>query len=214
MTSTAPQLDRPITADEIIDAVCELSGFELPVMTSVVKRRCFPRVEAAFASLVGCLWELLGQERTSFKEIATLLGAPHHRTAIDAYRHRWLIRSAAERKKDLRLVHGWIYDLRLGLGDAWEEEIEPQSTQRAQSGGAEEVEERGACKGRPTISVFSGGKDMQECVVCGAAVRDDLIDHPFFGFASSCPRAKAPEGEEIEPQSTQRAQRAAEAQHG
>lgn len=28
---------------------------------------------------------------------------------------------------------------------------------------------------------------MSECQECGTAVRDDLVDHPFFGF-QTCPR--------------------------
>lgn len=29
----------------------------------------------------------------------------------------------------------------------------------------------------------------QKCVICGTRVRDDLVDHKFFGFAAGCPKA-------------------------
>jgi hypothetical protein len=45
--------------------------------------------------------------------------------------------------------------------------------------------ERRACLGGSTLSVRMGSEHAQECVVCGTTVRDDMTDHPFFGFASS-----------------------------
>lgn len=44
-----------------------------------------------------------------------------------------------------------------------------------------------ACKGEETDSVRSGCEHMQECRHCGMRVRDDMIEHPFFGFAAGCP---------------------------
>jgi hypothetical protein len=55
-----------------------------------------------------------------------------------------------------------------------------------------EAEERGACYGHPTLCVREMMEHMQECVVCGNAVRDDLVDHPFFGFRAGCDLVAAP----------------------
>lgn len=41
-----------------------------------------------------------------------------------------------------------------------------------------------ACEGAATISTHLGGTGAQECVFCGTKVSDDLVDHPFFGFAA------------------------------
>lgn len=46
------------------------------------------------------------------------------------------------------------------------------------------LDERRACDGAPTESVWH---NMEECRACEMAVRHDLTDHPFFGFRSSCP---------------------------
>lgn len=47
------------------------------------------------------------------------------------------------------------------------------------------VPERRACKGGQTAPVRMGCEHAQECVVCGQRVRDDMVDHAFFGFAAS-----------------------------
>lgn len=51
-------------------------------------------------------------------------------------------------------------------------------------------ESKMACKGAPTITRHTGTGDMEECQACGEAVAHDLVDHAFFGFASSCPRKR------------------------
>lgn len=43
-----------------------------------------------------------------------------------------------------------------------------------------------ACQGAETISTMMGLEHAQECHYCGMKVRDDLVDHPFFGFESGC----------------------------
>lgn len=40
-----------------------------------------------------------------------------------------------------------------------------------------------ACKGASTVP----DGDMERCQACGDAVAHDLVNHPFWGFASSCP---------------------------
>lgn len=48
---------------------------------------------------------------------------------------------------------------------------------------------RKACAGDETLSVG----DMEECLTCETRVAHDLVDHPFFGFRSSCPNYEPPE---------------------
>lgn len=47
---------------------------------------------------------------------------------------------------------------------------------------------RKACNGDETISVG----DMEECLACETRVRNDLVDHPFWGFRSTCPNSEPP----------------------
>jgi hypothetical protein len=48
-----------------------------------------------------------------------------------------------------------------------------------------------ACEGGDTIPIKSGMEDMEQCPVCGDAVRWDMVDHPFFGFsAMGCGKSK------------------------
>jgi hypothetical protein len=44
-----------------------------------------------------------------------------------------------------------------------------------------------ACHGACTNRVIQGCMDFEECKKCGTSVRWDLVEHPFFGFANSCP---------------------------
>jgi hypothetical protein len=43
-----------------------------------------------------------------------------------------------------------------------------------------------ACNGAETESCRMGIEHAQECMHCGKKVRDDVIDHPFFGFSAGC----------------------------
>lgn len=46
--------------------------------------------------------------------------------------------------------------------------------------------EEAACRGGVTIPQDGFCEHMNECAVCGVAVRWDLADHGFFGFKSAC----------------------------
>ena len=48
-------------------------------------------------------------------------------------------------------------------------------------------DERRACQGEATIEMRHGAETFEECAHCGAAVRWDMVDHPFFGFENTCP---------------------------
>ena len=50
-------------------------------------------------------------------------------------------------------------------------------------------EDTRACLGALTITEQNAMGDMERCQVCGAEVRWDLVDHPFFGFEASCDMA-------------------------
>lgn len=51
------------------------------------------------------------------------------------------------------------------------------------------IEQR-ACKGGETEPcLLIGMEHAQKCLSCGSRVRDDLVDHKFFGFAAGCPKA-------------------------
>lgn len=53
--------------------------------------------------------------------------------------------------------------------------------------------EKRACLGGKTKPCrFSDLGHAQACLSCGTRIRDDLVDHPFFGFATSCPMSVAP----------------------
>lgn len=54
-------------------------------------------------------------------------------------------------------------------------------------------EERRACEGFETHETRMGHEYAQECLACGKVVRDDLTEHPLFGFASDC-QARLPGG--------------------
>lgn len=43
-------------------------------------------------------------------------------------------------------------------------------------------ENKMACKGADTMPCEMGIESAQECLYCGTKVRDDLVEHPFFGF--------------------------------
>jgi hypothetical protein len=43
-----------------------------------------------------------------------------------------------------------------------------------------------ACRGGETKPVRMGCEHAQECLACGTRVRNDLVHHPFFGFAAGC----------------------------
>jgi len=43
-----------------------------------------------------------------------------------------------------------------------------------------------ACAGATTIDCRKGGEHGQRCRECGAWVRDDMVEHQFFGFAAGC----------------------------
>ena len=43
-----------------------------------------------------------------------------------------------------------------------------------------------ACRGGSTLPAMAGGEPAQECQFCGTKVRDDLVDHPFYGFEADC----------------------------
>jgi|GEM_PF-4708121 len=44
-----------------------------------------------------------------------------------------------------------------------------------------------ACEGAETLTKYHATEAMEECKSCGSCVRWDLVDHPFWGFKSSCP---------------------------
>jgi hypothetical protein len=55
------------------------------------------------------------------------------------------------------------------------------------------MSEQRACRGAETRACrLSDMGHAQECRSCGARVRDDLVEHSFFGFAAGCQRASAP----------------------
>jgi hypothetical protein len=47
-------------------------------------------------------------------------------------------------------------------------------------------EETRACMGAPTVTEQNAMGDMERCLACGAEVRWDLVDHPFWGFKACC----------------------------
>jgi DnaJ-class molecular chaperone len=49
------------------------------------------------------------------------------------------------------------------------------------------ADDRRACEGAVTIPERMGPEHCQECIACGQRVRDDMTEHPFFGFTSACP---------------------------
>lgn len=48
------------------------------------------------------------------------------------------------------------------------------------------MSENRACKGGLTISCCIGSEHAQKCVHCHTKVRDDMVNHRFFGFAAGC----------------------------
>lgn len=44
-----------------------------------------------------------------------------------------------------------------------------------------------ACEGGQTMESRHSGEHFAVCAECGSEVRYDMVDHPFWGFASSCP---------------------------
>ena len=52
------------------------------------------------------------------------------------------------------------------------------------------MSEQRACRGAETRACrLSDMGHAQECSSCGMRVRDDLVQHSFFGFAAGCRRA-------------------------
>lgn len=47
---------------------------------------------------------------------------------------------------------------------------------------------RPACQGGKTVDCRNGSEHGQRCRECGSWVRDDMTDHPFFGFKAGCSR--------------------------
>lgn len=48
-----------------------------------------------------------------------------------------------------------------------------------------------ACLGGDTIPTRMGMESAHQCAACGTKVRNDLVEHPFFGFRNSCPQVGA-----------------------
>ena len=111
------QLDRPITADEIIDTVCELWYLERVDVLGWLTPQAHAYRVVVREQMIGCLRNLTSM---SFPEIAALTTYRAHSTACTVY-HRWLQRPAARRATELAAVHGRIYDKRLGLPPQWED---------------------------------------------------------------------------------------------
>lgn len=51
--------------------------------------------------------------------------------------------------------------------------------------------EKRACLGAGTESCRMGVEHAQRCLFCRVKVRDDMVDHHFFGFAAGCDSARA-----------------------
>jgi hypothetical protein len=51
------------------------------------------------------------------------------------------------------------------------------------------MSETRACHGGTTESCRMGAEHAQRCRRCDRKVRDDVVTHWFFGFASGCPEA-------------------------
>ena len=45
---------------------------------------------------------------------------------------------------------------------------------------------RRACQGAQTMDCRRGPEHGQRCRECGTWVRDDMTNHPFFGFKAGC----------------------------
>ncbi len=54
--------------------------------------------------------------------------------------------------------------------------------------GASPVDQRvrRACQGAKTVDCRNGIEHGQRCRECGTWVRDDMTNHPFFGFKAGC----------------------------
>lgn len=53
------------------------------------------------------------------------------------------------------------------------------------------MSEKRACRGAETKPCrLSDMGHAQQCRSCGMRVRDDLVDHSFFGFAAGCQQAR------------------------
>lgn len=50
--------------------------------------------------------------------------------------------------------------------------------------------EKRACRGAATVSCRMSTEHAQRCRHCGTKVRDDMVDHRFFGFAAGCDQAE------------------------
>lgn len=51
------------------------------------------------------------------------------------------------------------------------------------------IEKRACLGGKTKPCQFSDLGHAQACLSCGTRVRDDLVDHPFFGFSAGCPKS-------------------------
>lgn len=50
---------------------------------------------------------------------------------------------------------------------------------------------RKACEGAATRDCRMGPEHAQQCLACGTKVRDDMVDHGFFGFRAGCSHRSA-----------------------
>lgn len=73
-------------------------------------------------------------------------------------------------------------------------EIDAVFPQAGRTGNSEEAMiEKRACMGGETKSVRIGTEHGQQCKICGTKVRDDMVNHGFFGFAAGCDKADKPQ---------------------
>ncbi len=54
------------------------------------------------------------------------------------------------------------------------------------------IEKRACLGGKTQPCRLSDLGQAQACMSCGTRVRDDLVDHRFFGFAAGCSKSAAP----------------------
>jgi hypothetical protein len=49
-----------------------------------------------------------------------------------------------------------------------------------------------ACEGGQTMETRHSGEHFALCAHCGSETRCDMVNHPFWGFASTCPHTRKP----------------------
>lgn len=64
----------------------------------------------------------------------------------------------------------------------------PEDANTIAGGSPVERTVRRACQGAQTVECRNGPEHGQRCRECGTWVRDDMTDHPFFGFKAGCQR--------------------------